>query len=121
MNHSSSSAPAQTPSLRAGLIGSNTCTAAGITAHGNAPVLVLCRRLLAAGLDPDQAMEVYRGATLALRVRSIGEAAELEINSKGTAFVARRAVRTARTARFPEPALADHWTDWPAATDGGAP
>jgi hypothetical protein len=41
---------------------------------------------MAAGLNPDQAMEVYRGATLALRVRSIGEAAGLEINAEGTGF-----------------------------------
>jgi len=40
-------------------------------------------------------MEVYRGATLALRIRSIGEAAGLEINSKGTGFVPARAIRTA--------------------------
>jgi hypothetical protein len=42
-------------------------------------VLTLCRQLLAAGLDPDQALEVYRGTTLALRVRSIGEGAKLTV------------------------------------------
>jgi hypothetical protein len=73
--------------LRADLIGRNACSANGITATGHAPVLGLCRQLLAAGLDPDRALEVYRGSTLALRVRSIGEAAGLEINSKGTGFV----------------------------------
>ncbi len=31
-------------------------------------------------------MEVYRGATLALRIRSIGEAAGLEINAEGIGF-----------------------------------
>jgi len=72
--------------LRADLIGSNTCTAHGITGRGSTPVLAQCRQLLAAGLDPDQAMEVYRGATLALHVRSIGEAAGLEINGHGTGF-----------------------------------
>jgi hypothetical protein len=81
--------------LHAELTGDNTCTGSGITATGNAPVLALCRQLLAAGLDPDQAMEVYRGAVLAVRVRSIGEASGLEINSHGTAFVARRERRTA--------------------------
>jgi hypothetical protein len=34
------------------------------------PVLALCRELLAAGLDPDAAVEAYRAGTLALRVRS---------------------------------------------------
>jgi hypothetical protein len=77
------------------LVGSDTCTCAGMTAVGNAPVLAMCRQLLAAGMDPDQAMEVYRGAVLALRVRSIGEAAQLDVNSKGTGFVAYRGVRTA--------------------------
>ena len=66
-------------SIRAELIGATTCTAAGITAQAATPVLALCRQLLAAGLDPDTALAVYRGATLALKVRSIGQAAGLTI------------------------------------------
>lgn len=89
--------------IRAELIGSDTCTAGDITATGHAPVLALCRALLAAGLDPDQALEVFRGATLALRVRSIGEAAGLEINSHGTAFIAVRERRTASPVRKSDP------------------
>ncbi len=73
-------------SLRAELVGSTTCTAAGVTARGRAPVLTLCRQLLAAGLDPDRALEVYRGATLALRVRSIGEGALLEVSDDPPRF-----------------------------------
>jgi hypothetical protein len=91
--------------LRAELSGSNHCTAARITARGAAPVLTLCRQLLAAGLDPDTALEVHRGALLALRVRSIGEAAGLEINSHGTAFVAlhkRRAASPMRSGGVPD-------------------
>ena len=80
-------------------IDADICTSAGIAGRGTTPVLALCRQLLAAGLNPDQAMEVYRGATLALRIRSIGEAAGLEINSKGTGFVPARAVRTASPMR----------------------
>jgi hypothetical protein len=76
-------------SVVARLSGSNTCTAAGITANSPTPVLALCRQLLAAGLDPDQAMDVYRGATLALRVRSLREAAGLEVNGHGNGFVVR--------------------------------
>lgn len=65
--------------IRAELFGSDTCTAGDLTAHGHAPVLVLCRQLIAAGLDPDRAMEVFRGTTLALRVRSIGAGARLTV------------------------------------------
>src|SRR5262245_10107645 len=85
--------------LYAKLIGDDTCTATGITA----PALALCRQLLAAGLDPDQALEVYRGATLALRIRSIGEGAPLTVrdDNRGTPrFVAyRRALMRGATAR----------------------
>src|SRR5262245_9091203 len=79
--------------LYAELSGDDTCTAAGFTAHGNAPALALCRQLLAAGLNPDQALEVYRGATLALRIRSIGEGAQLTVrdDNRGTPrFIAYR-------------------------------
>src|SRR5262245_24936002 len=77
--------------ITAELAGSNTCTAVGITVTGNAPVLMLCRRLLEAGRDPDQALEVYRGATLALRIRSIGEGARLTVKepNRGRAHFAR--------------------------------
>jgi hypothetical protein len=74
--------------VHAELTGSNTCKALGVTAQGATPVLKLCRQLLASGLDPDAAMEVYRRGVLALRVRTIAEAAGLEINATGTDFVA---------------------------------
>jgi hypothetical protein len=67
------------PPLYGELTGSNVCSAAGLTARGATPALALCRQLLAAGLDPDRALEVYRGAVLALRVRSIGDAAKLTV------------------------------------------
>ena len=56
------------PPIRAQLIGSSRCSAGGNTAFGPAPVLTLCRRLVAAGLDPNRRLEVYRGGTLALFV-----------------------------------------------------
>jgi hypothetical protein len=62
--------------LRAELSGggaASTATAAGITVQADAPVLALCRRLLAAGHDPATALEAYRGSNLCLRLRSIGE------------------------------------------------
>ena len=65
--------------IRADLIGSNACSALGIIAHSHAPVLALCRRLIAAGHDPKKPLEAYRGNTLCLRVRSIGEAAQLTV------------------------------------------
>jgi hypothetical protein len=80
--------------LYAELIGSDTCTAVGITARSHAPALALCRQLLAAGLDPDQALEVYRNGTLSLRIRSIGEGARLTVkdDNRGTPrFIAYRA------------------------------
>jgi hypothetical protein len=63
--------------IRAELIGSNTCTALGITAHAHAPVLALCRRLIEAGHDPNRPLHAYRGDTLALVVRLITDGAGL--------------------------------------------
>jgi hypothetical protein len=73
--------------IRAGLTGSSTASACGIVAQGGSPVLALCRRLVAAGHDPATPLEAYRGATLCLRIRSIGEAAGLRVNAEGTGFM----------------------------------
>src|SRR5262245_27202485 len=59
--------------------GDRTCTGAGVTVHGAAPSFVLCRELLAAGLDPDAALEVYRAGILALRIRTLTEGAALTV------------------------------------------
>src|SRR5262249_17442486 len=61
------------------LIGSNTCTAAGITVVDRAPVLALCRALVTAGQDPNRPLHAYRGDVLCLCVRSIGEGARLTV------------------------------------------
>ena len=61
------------------LIGSNTCTAAGITVVDHAPVLALCRALVTAGQDRNRPLHAYRGGVLRLRVRSIGEGAQLTV------------------------------------------
>jgi hypothetical protein len=63
------------------LIGSDTATATGITAVAYAPVLELCRQLLAADYEPTTALHAYRGGVLTLKVRSIGEAAELAVQN----------------------------------------
>jgi Fe2+ transport system protein FeoA len=73
------------------LTGSDEASARGLTVHNSSPVLALCRRLLALGINPQTPVHCYRGPTLALRIRSIGEAAGLEINSSGTGFIKRRA------------------------------
>jgi hypothetical protein len=67
--------------LRAELIGEDTCTALGLTAHGSAPVLALCRVLVGCGYDPASTLEAYRGETLCLTARSIGEAAGLVVEN----------------------------------------
>ena len=69
---------AQAP-VRATLVGADRCEAEGISTRGYAPVLDLCRELVAAGLHPTSPLEAWRGDTLSLRVRSIGEGARLAI------------------------------------------
>ena len=116
--------PQKQSAVRAELTGSDRCGALGIEVRGAAPVLqndlydqsqmfcrlcrlcrsrLLCRKLVAAGYDPALALEAYRGDVLCLRVRSIGEAAGLEINAKGTGFKPFRAVRTASPMRQTAP------------------
>jgi hypothetical protein len=86
----------RTDPIRAELSGSNRCSAAGYTARSYTPVLRLCRMLVNAGYDPATPLHCYRGEILCLIVRSIGEAATLELNGRGTGFVRRRpAVGTA--------------------------
>ena len=70
-------------SIRATLIGSNRCEAEGLSARGYAPVLELCRELVAAGFNPACSLEAWRGGTLCLRVRSIGEGARLTVADDG--------------------------------------
>jgi hypothetical protein len=72
--------------IRAGLIGDHTCTAGGLTVRASAPVLALCRELVATGQDPTIPLEVWRCETLCLRVRSIGEAAWLRVATHGVGF-----------------------------------
>jgi len=73
-------------SIRAELTEDVTCSAVGITVESSSPVLALCRKLIGLGHDPSTPLEAYRGETLALRVKSIGHAAGLEVNGDGTGF-----------------------------------
>jgi hypothetical protein len=88
--------------VRAELIGTDTCTALGLTARNHLPLLALCRALIEAGHDPVIPLEAYRGDVLCLRVRSIGDCAALEVNAKGTDFIRFREVRTAPSLRANE-------------------
>jgi hypothetical protein len=85
--------------IRAELAWSDHATALGIVARSSGPVLTLCRMLLEAGHDPATRLEAWRGGTLCLVVRRIGEAAGLQINSHGTGFEPVRERRAASPMR----------------------
>ena len=105
ISHQSGKSPLNSPSaavrqpIYAELSGGDKCSALGITAHGTSPILALCRLLIGARYDPSRPLHAYRGEILCLRVRSIGEAARLEVTPKGTGFVRRLAVRPAPPVR----------------------
>jgi hypothetical protein len=84
--------------IKVTFVGANTVRAGTMTVCSSSPILELARQLLAAGYDPATPLEVHRGDILALCVRSIGEAASLEINGHGNGF---RRHRTARAAASP--------------------
>jgi hypothetical protein len=67
------------------LVGDDSCRCQEIDAAvtANAPVLAMCRQLLATGIDPDTALGVYRQGVLALKVRSIREGARLTVKTAG--------------------------------------
>jgi hypothetical protein len=64
--------------IKAKLTGKAVVAAQGYTVRDQLPVIALCRLLVAEGFDPATPMHVYRGDDmLALKIRSIGEAATL--------------------------------------------
>ena len=77
------------------ITGSNRCDAEGLTVTGHAPVLAMCRRLIEAGYDPARPLHAYRGDTLCLKVRSIGEGAKLTVREDN-----REGLRLARWVPF---------------------
>jgi hypothetical protein len=96
--------PKTQPAIRADLRVDNEASALGIAATSSSPVLNLCRQLIEASHDPGRPLEAWRNDTLCLRVRSIGEAAGLEVNPRGTGFVKRApAVRPGPPARKSRP------------------
>jgi hypothetical protein len=82
------------------LSGDDQCRALGIVAISPSPVLLLCRKLIATGVDPATPIEVWRHDVPCLSVRSLGEAAGLRVNSAGTGFVPLHAPPTASLARL---------------------
>lgn len=72
----------QGQSIRAEIVGSDQCRAEGYTARASAPVLALCRVLVEAGFDPGRPLHVFRGATLCLTIRTIGEGAVLTVKER---------------------------------------
>jgi hypothetical protein len=70
--------------IRVELTSTGACTAANITARSHTPVLALCRKMIAAGIDPATELQVFRGDTLALTIRNIGEAAKLTVRESGS-------------------------------------
>jgi len=107
--------------IRAELAWDDNAIACGIVTRSSSPVIKLCRLLVDAGHDPGLPLEAWRNGVLCLRVRSIGEAAGLRVNNKGTAFVRSAPVPTAPPIELNAPDHADvarDWIEWP--HDGGA-
>jgi hypothetical protein len=71
----------ETQAIRGELRGDTEATALGVTARSHAPVLELCRLLIAAGADPTARLECYRGSTLSLVVRSLAAGAALTVEN----------------------------------------
>jgi hypothetical protein len=90
--------------IHAELNGGDICTALGLVAQSSSPLIALCRALIRAGHDPSSPLHAYRGDMLCLRVRSIDEAARLEINGDGNGFRARREPDAAPPMRGNDPA-----------------
>lgn len=74
--------------IRADLFGSHHChcPALGLYTCADAPILEMCRRLVASGANPEAQLDCYRDGTLALTVRTVGEGARLKINGRGDGF-----------------------------------
>jgi hypothetical protein len=65
---------------RAELIGNNSYAAFGIAVSSGAPVLALCRELIKDGYGPSLPLEAWQGETRCHRIRSFGEAANMDVN-----------------------------------------
>ena len=68
--------------IRAEIVGADQCHAEGFGVRSAAPVLAVCRKLIAAGLDPGRSLHAFRGNVLCLVVRRIGEAARFVVDER---------------------------------------
>ena len=112
---SSNASSEQTQVIRAELAESDTATALGIIAKGSAPIIKLCRLLVEAGHDPATPLEAWRGGTPCLRIRSIGEAAQLRVASHGIGFERPQECTAAPPIELNGSGDTDPapWVDWP--------
>jgi hypothetical protein len=98
--------------IRAEIIESNQCDAEGYTVKASAPVLAMCRKLIEAGYDPATPLHAYRGDTLCLKVRSIGEGAQWTVQDSNSGrpvlrrYKAKETTLAASPVRPPRPAPA---------------
>ena len=92
-HHNVRGSAAQITAIRAELTGSDTCAALGTFVHSSTPVIVLCRELVEKAVDPRRPLTACRGEIVCLYVRSIGEAARLEVASNSHGFIARDGLR----------------------------
>ena len=67
--------------IRAELVGYTECLAGTVVARSYAPVPLLARRLIAAGVNPDRPLEVYRGKILSLWFPTLRAAAKTRIRT----------------------------------------
>ena len=117
---SSNASSEHTQVIRAELAESDTATALGTVAKGSSPVIKLCRLLIEAGYDPLTPLEAWRGGTLCLHVRSIGEASGLQLNGKGTDFIPRAVcIAPLVEKNGSEDADTTPWLDWPPHVEEG--
>src|SRR4051812_41055440 len=89
------------PIITATFNGDRRCEALGISASGYSPALALCRELLAAGISPDAALDIHRNGVLALRIRTIGEAARLTVEDNENGSPRFRLARPSRRGAVP--------------------
>jgi len=88
--------------IRAQLSSDSIASSCGISVHTGSPVLALCRRLLEEGCASSTPLQAFRGDTLCLTVRSIGEAAGLQVKTGGTGFERLSERRLAPSSDLPE-------------------
>ena len=98
--------------IRAAIINSDRCAAEGYAVRAAGPILAMCRKLLAAGYDPDRPLHAHRGG--ARHSRSARKAAE-ELNARGN-ICRREVARNASYSRSGETGLADASNSRPLAT-----